>query len=210
MKKNKKETEINSRQKEFCRQLIIHKWNQKQAAIAAGYSPKTAESQASRLLTNVKVNEYLNKVVEEDLGMLKAQIRHQVLSELNIISKANITNDVNVVTKEIEEPVIDKDGKPTGETEIRTHQVVEINDTKLSSQSAAIASIKQDSKGAIEIKYHDKIKALDLLGKYGGLWTDKMEISGKIETENKNLNINTSDLSDEEAKTLFFKIINED
>lgn len=39
--------------------------NATQAAIRAGYSPKTADQQASRLLTNVKVREYLAERMKE-------------------------------------------------------------------------------------------------------------------------------------------------
>jgi len=41
--------------------LKLRKSNQKQAAINAGYSPKSASSQASQLLNNPKVLEYLNE-----------------------------------------------------------------------------------------------------------------------------------------------------
>lgn len=39
--------------------------NAKQAAIRAGYSPKTAEQQASRLLRKVKVKDYINSLMEK-------------------------------------------------------------------------------------------------------------------------------------------------
>jgi single-stranded DNA-binding protein len=48
----------------FRQLLFVHEYlkdlNGKQAAIRAGYSPKTAESQASRLLRNVKVQNLIN------------------------------------------------------------------------------------------------------------------------------------------------------
>lgn len=46
--------ELTDKQESFCLQYAIDK-NGKQAAIRAGYSEKTAEQQASRLLSNVKV-----------------------------------------------------------------------------------------------------------------------------------------------------------
>ena len=52
----------NKQQKEFvARYLALRKKNATQAAIDAGYSPKTAASQASQLLKNPKVVEYLEK-----------------------------------------------------------------------------------------------------------------------------------------------------
>jgi len=48
---------LNSKQQAFVEAYCCNGFNATQAAITAGYSEKTAESQASRLLTNVKVKE---------------------------------------------------------------------------------------------------------------------------------------------------------
>jgi len=45
----------------FARKYVALNFNGKQAAIAAGYSPKTAESQASRLLSKAKVKALVAK-----------------------------------------------------------------------------------------------------------------------------------------------------
>ena len=50
--------------KTFAQNYII-KFNGKDAAIEAGYSEKTATSQASRLLTHVKVQEYIRFYIKE-------------------------------------------------------------------------------------------------------------------------------------------------
>lgn len=49
---------LTEKQKCFCEEYLID-LNATQAAIRSGYNPKTADQQASRLLTNVKVKEYL-------------------------------------------------------------------------------------------------------------------------------------------------------
>lgn len=210
MPKMKNKDQLNPGQKAFCHKLIELDWNQTQAAIAAGYAKRSAHVTASRLLKNAKVVAYLDECVDKSLGAMKSQIRHKVLSELIPIATADITEVVNVVTKTYEKPILDSEGKPTGETETKEFQTVEIADTKDLKQSRLISSIKQDSKGAIEIKFHDKKSALELLGKHGGLWTDKVELSGKLETENVTMNVNTSNMSDEDAKKLFFEMINKD
>lgn len=51
---------LTPKQKRFCEEYLID-LNATQAAIRAGYSPKTAEQTASRLLRNVKVQEYIAK-----------------------------------------------------------------------------------------------------------------------------------------------------
>jgi phage terminase small subunit len=49
--------QLNEKQRLFCEEYSIDR-NGKQAAIRAGYSAKTAEAQASRLLRNEKVSKY--------------------------------------------------------------------------------------------------------------------------------------------------------
>lgn len=51
--------ELTDKQRLFCDEYLID-LNAKQAAIRAGYSAKTAEVQASRLLSYAKVQEYIN------------------------------------------------------------------------------------------------------------------------------------------------------
>ena len=61
-------------------------------------------------------------------------------------------------------------------------QVVSPKDTGALSddQRAAIAGIKQGANG-IEIKLHDKIKALELLGRHIGMFNDKIEVRATVE-----------------------------
>lgn len=65
------ETKLTDRQENFAREYCID-WNGKQAAIRAGYSEKTAEAAASRLLRNVKVKEaieiHLKKLEDESIA----------------------------------------------------------------------------------------------------------------------------------------------
>ena len=212
MPKMNDKDQLNPKQKAFCHALIALDWNQTQAAIKAGYAKKSAHVTASRLLKDAKVVKYLDECVDKSLGAMKSQIRHKVLSELIPIATADVTDVINVITKTYEKDILDSEGKPTGKTETKEFQTVEIADTKDLKQSKLISSIKQDSKGAIEIKFHDKKGALELLGKHGGLWTDKMEISGKLETENKNTNVNidSTDMSEDEKRNAFFSMIQKD
>lgn len=59
----KKEQELNKKQKAFCR-YYVELGNETQAGIKAGYSPKTAHAQASRLLTKVKIQDEIHKLME--------------------------------------------------------------------------------------------------------------------------------------------------
>lgn len=54
---------LNKRQIDFVQEYMKTN-NVRQSAIKAGYSPKTASVQGSRLLTNVKVSAYINAINE--------------------------------------------------------------------------------------------------------------------------------------------------
>lgn len=66
---------ITEKQKRFCDEYLVDR-NATQAAIRAGYSKKTAISQASRLLTKVNVRDYvLEKALEQSKAIAeKTQI----------------------------------------------------------------------------------------------------------------------------------------
>lgn len=53
-----KQKKLTAKQKRFADEYLID-LNGTQACIRAGYSPKTASEQSSRLLTNVNVKEYI-------------------------------------------------------------------------------------------------------------------------------------------------------
>lgn len=95
----KQRSTITDKQKRFCHEYIKD-FNGKQAAIRAKYSEKTATMQASRLLTNANVIEYLSK--------LKAEVKEKsVLSILDL--DENIKFMVDAAKKV---PIFDDDGKP--------------------------------------------------------------------------------------------------
>lgn len=61
--------------------------NGRQAAIAAGYSPATADSQASRLLKTVKVRAVIDKVEAERLAAVQAETGITLERTLRYIAK---------------------------------------------------------------------------------------------------------------------------
>ena len=145
---------LNEKQKRFVSEYIID-LNAKQAAIRAGYSPKGAEPQASRLLSNAKIQVEIAKAME-DRGKRTGITQDRVLAELSAIAFAKATDYVEV----------DDDGsakiKPTAEL--------------TEEQKKAIASIKEGANG-IEIKLTDKTKALEMLSRHLGLFNDKLNVN---------------------------------
>ncbi len=75
---------LTDKQKLFCDEYLID-LNAKQAAIRSGYSEATAENQASRLLSNVKLKEYI-KERQEKVGNKLQLDSEWVLQRLKDIS----------------------------------------------------------------------------------------------------------------------------
>lgn len=189
------------RQRLFATEYLVD-FNATQAAIRAGYSPRSAHVSGGRLLKYDSVAKLIDEAIDKALGTQREQIRFRVLKELQEIAFADITEDVQVVTRTITPPARDTDGDDPAEPQ--EYQVVTFVDTKDSKNRKAIASIKQNEKGVIEIKYHDKTKALELLGKYGALFTDQLEIRTP-----DGLRVDHSTLTEEEAEELFRRRIAE-
>jgi phage terminase small subunit len=153
---------LTKKQKLFCEEYLID-LNATQAAIRAGYSPDTANEQGSRLLANVSVRAHIDKALAERSKRtgINSDI---VLFELARMARANAGDIINFDDASLKDNVLRDD-------------------------TAAIASVKvkksySESGETVEreIKLHDKTKSLELLGKHLGMFTDKVQVEGKIDT----------------------------
>lgn len=177
--------ELNDKVIRFCEEFIID-LNGKQAAIRAGYSSKTAHVQASRLLSYAKVQEKIAEL--QQLRSKRTEITaDMVLKELAYVGFAKITDFLKVsetsIEVEREDPIADdEDGLPIV-TEKRFFKMVEIFETDKMPPEAipAIASIKQGVKG-IEVKLHDKVKSLELIGRHLGMFPTHVDVTSKGES----------------------------
>lgn len=160
---------LTPKQKRFCEEYLID-LNATQAAIRAGYSPKTAEQTASRLLRNVKVQEYIAKR-QKELSRSTEITQERVIKELALIAFSNNADYAHVVEKKLQVEaggalvdVLDKDGKPV------TYRTVEpvLTEELTEEQKRALAVIKKGRDGL-------EVKSLELLGKHLGIFTDKIE-----------------------------------
>lgn len=166
---------LTDKQKRFCEEYLID-LNATQAAIRAGYSPKTAEQTASRLLRNVKVQEYIAKR-QKELSRSTQITQERVIKELALIAFSNNADYARVVEKKMQTEVdgmlvdvLGEDGKPIM---YRTVEPV-LTDELTEEQKRALAVIKKGRDG-LEVKSLDKVRALELLGKHLGIFTEKIE-----------------------------------
>lgn len=163
---------LTEQQQKFCDEYLID-LNATQAAIRAGYSAKTAAEQSSRLLRIVKVRNQIDKLMAERSKRTGVN-QDRVIRELAKIAFVNPNDVINI-----------KDGS--------VKENANIDDL------ACIQSIKvktvDGEKGYSEereVRLNDKMKALELLGKHLGIFTEKIE-------EDLNVNI-VVDYGDGEGK----------
>ena len=123
------------------------------AAYKACKSDKAAASSSSKLLRNPKIVEYLSKR-QSELQQRTNVTQDRVIQELASIAFSDIVDFVKV---EI----------------VNGYPSVMIAPTKdiPARKRAAIAGIKQGANG-VEVKLHNKLEALDKLGRHLGLFND--------------------------------------
>lgn len=147
---------INEKQQRFVDEYLID-LNGTQAAIRAGYSAKTADVQASRLLGNVKVQQAISERMAERSKRTGIN-QDRVVLELAKLALVKMTD------------IVDRQGR--------------IKDGVTDDDLACIESIKykeseSDTGSSVEreVKIASKIKALELLGKHLGMWNDKLDVN---------------------------------
>lgn len=138
---------LTPKQKRFVDEYLVD-LNATAAARRAGYSDKTACEQGSRLLANVKVQAAIQERQKTLQGKL-AITQERVLEELASIAFANGTDFVTITHAGL----------------LNVKATSDVPKDKL----PAIAGIKYNQQG-IEIKLHDKVRALELLGKHLGVF----------------------------------------
>ena len=157
--------ELNDQQQLFCREYMKD-LNGRQAAIRAGYSEKTAQEQASDLLSKPKVQQFCQELMNKRSKRVEIEA-DLVLVELAALATVDITqayDDMGQLKPLSEIP-------PLVRKAISGLDVNELFDGQ-GDQKTAIGLAKK-------IKFWDKTKALELLGKHLKLFTDKVEHTGK-------------------------------
>lgn len=166
---------LTDKQKRFCDEYLID-LNATQAAIRAGYSEKTAYRTGADNLRKPQIEEYIAKR-QKELSRSTEITQERVIKELALIAFSNNADYAHVVEKKMQVEadgalvdVLDKDGNPVM---YRTVEPV-LTEELTEEQKRALAVIKKGRDG-LEVKSCDKVKALELLGKHLGIFTDKIE-----------------------------------
>jgi phage terminase small subunit len=151
----------------FAREYVID-LNGTRAAIAAGYSAKTADVKASQLLAEVKVQRLVDGLLSKRASKLELKAE-QVVEELRRLAFSNMMDYME----------IDEDGQPRG-----------LNLSNLTrDQAAAIQEVSEDTTGGQgdgerrlvlrrKFKLADKRGSLELLGRHLGMFQDNVKVTG--------------------------------
>ncbi len=156
----------NSRHELFAREYVKD-LNGKRAAIAVGYSAKTADRAASRLLSNVEVRALLAKLTKKHADKLDLSAE-KVLSELSSIGFSNMLDYI----KTTEEGSAYVDLSSLTQEQAAAIQEVTV-DEYVEGKGKHARKVKRT-----RLKLVDKIRSLELLGKHLKLFTERIEVGG--------------------------------
>ena len=135
----------------FCVEYQIDS-NGTQAAIRAGYSERSARTQAARLLANDNVKAYLKELFAERASKLDITA-NRILEEIGHVAFFDIRNIYNGSSlKEIDD---------LDESTAKAISSIKSRVEKLDGENFA---------EVVEVKSNDKLRALDMLAKHMGLY----------------------------------------
>ncbi len=149
------EKQLSDKREVFCQEYLVD-LNATQAAIRAGYSPKTAQEQSSRLLLNVIIQDRITELMAKRSERTEITA-DSVIQELALLGFSNMgdyaTYGNNGVTL-------------TPSNELTRGQLACLSEV---SERVSIGS------RTTKFKLHDKKGSLELLGRHLELFTDKVK-----------------------------------
>ena len=154
---------MTKKQKLFVEEYLID-LNATQAAIRAGYSPDTAKAIGSENLTKPDIRAHIDKAMAERTKRTGVNA-DRVVMELAKIAFINAMDVIDTKTATVKADALPEDTAAIQSVKVKTS----------SSENSEMVER--------EIKMADKIKALELLGKHLGMFKDRVELSGSLESE---------------------------
>lgn len=149
---------LTKKQRLFVEEYLID-LNATQAAIRAGYSPKTAKDIGCENLAKPNIKAEIDKEMAERSRRTGVNA-DRVIQELAKLAFVNVGEIVDLETGQI-------------------------NCTATEEDLACIQSVKVkpgEWGTEREVKFHDKKSSLELLGKHLGMWTDKVDMNVELPT----------------------------
>lgn len=169
----------------FVREYLVD-LNATQAATRAGYSAKTAHSQGPRLLDDVDVAAAIGRA-QQERAERTGITADRVLAELAKVGFSNLSDVTDWGTREVAFG-FDGDGKKLPAEDIGEAAMVRyvdapyvkpVNRDDLPAHIRSAVSEVALTRDGFKIKMHDKVGALTQMGRHLGMFTEKVEMSGK-------------------------------
>jgi phage terminase small subunit len=165
---------LTPKQAMFVREYLID-LNATKAAERAGYSKRTANAQGSRLLANVSVAAAISAKSQKRAEKLEITA-DRVLNELALLGFSNMMDFLNVseggaVTVDLSKLTRDQ---AAAIQEVTVEEYVE----RTGPEAEDVEKVKRT-----KFKLSDKRGSLELLGRYLKLFTDRVELDGKVEVQ---------------------------
>lgn len=148
----------NVRYEQLCHEFLVD-YNQTQAAIRTGYSAKSAYKQASEIFMRPEVGARVNELLAER-SVRVGVTADRVVQELARVAFMKAPDVINLNDASVIDGLSDDD-------------------------MAVISSVKVRSGGQWEereVRMFDKLRALELLGKHLGMFTDRLNINTDVPT----------------------------
>lgn len=150
---------MTERQKRFCEEYLID-LNATQAAIRAGYSAKTAKEQGCQQLTNLNVRARIDAALAERSKRTGVN-QDRVIRELARVAFIKANDVINMNDATILEGASEDD-------------MAVVSSVKVKQTFGDYEGIER------EVKLCDKLKALELLGRHMGMFTDNLKVAGDL------------------------------
>ena len=171
-------------QKRFCDEYLIdlNATRAYKVAYPKCKEDETAIAASSRMLRNVKVQEYIYKK-QREIEKRTEVTQDMVIKELAAIAFSKASDYAKLKKMKRNVPVFDGENIVDYKEEEYTGIEFTPTDELTEEQKKALSGIKEGKFG-IQVDSCDKVKALELLGKHLGMFKEKVTIDGNVNTNN--------------------------
>lgn len=152
---------LSKKQQAFIEEYFLCGMNATEAARRAGYSDNLLHTNASKILQNTTVAAEIDRRLKE--RQLSAD---EVLARLSDMARADMRDFIRFID--------------VGNN--RIVPMVDLGKALAEGKTHLIKKVKYNSQGGLEIELHDSQAALEKVGRHYGLFTDKVEHSGTLES----------------------------
>lgn len=187
-------TSLSNQQKLFCQEYLKLGMNGTQAYLNIYKSCKkesTAMANASRLLRNAKVQEYI-KELQEKVEEKAVVTIEDIVKELTAIAFTDRTK----ISQNVRNRIMLQDDKDGTKKEYFEDNVIFTQTSELDETTRKVIAGYKKTQSGFAVETYDKMKALELLGKYLGMFKDEAP------TINNNIVNPYANLSEEELRKL--------